>query len=386
MKLLQVFNVYQQYGSEEDLVHRISNFLGPDLIENCLFQSKDWNGRKGPSLFEKFFFSAYNPASIRQLRETQKKSRAKAWLTHNVIPVGSMGVFKEALDQGIPIINYIHNFRPYSLNSTLLINGQVDRSGLEKNFIPEILRAPWRGSRLQSLALAFAFSVYHAGGWERSIKTWIAESDFVKKVFMEAGIPEEKIQVFFPFRHPPKNRPQEEYHHFFLYVGRLIPEKGVRTLIEAWNLIYKHYGKSSPQLKICGGGILAEEVMRACEKNPWIEYCGLVSESEKNELYRTCSGVIVPSIWWEILGVVTFEAYEWKKPVLAADSGGLTETVIHGKSGYHHEPGNAIQLAEQVMDLYRDRRKKEEFGRCGYEWNLRETSPQQWKEKFLKLI
>ncbi len=368
------------------MVNRLSDFLGPESVQNCFFQSKDWNHPVTPALFEKFFLPTYNPTSIRKLRDAQKRSQAKVWLTHNVIPVGSMGVFKEALDQGIPVINYIHNFRPYSVNSSLLIDGVIDRSGLEKNFIPEILRAPWRGSRLQSLALAMAFSVYHAGGWERSIQGWMAESSFVKRIFVEAGVPAEKIHVFFPFREPPQDRPAIEDHGFFLYVGRLIPEKGVRMMVETWNLLHQSEGEKGPKLVICGAGPLSEEMGIAALRNPLIEFRGRVSDEEKNELYRTCSAVLVPSIWWEILGFVTFEAYEWEKPVLAARSGGLTETVEHGVTGFHHEPGNSRQLAEQVLALSADQGMRKTFGRAGYEWNLRETSPALWRERFEGMV
>lgn len=385
-KILQIFNVYQQYGSEEEMVNRLSNFLGSEWVENCFFYSKDWNHPVTPAPFEKFLLPTYNPTSIRKLREAQQKAQAKVWLTHNVIPVGSMGVFKEALDQGIPVINYIHNFRPYSVNSSLLIDGVIDRSGLEKNFIPEILRAPWRGSRLQSLALAMAFSVYHAGGWERSIQGWMAESNFVKQIFVEAGVPEEKIHVFFPFREPPQNRPPIEDRGFYLYVGRLIPEKGVRVMVEAWNLLKQNEGSNAPRLIVCGAGPLTQEMMDAAKENSLIEFRGRVSDVEKNELYRTCSAVLVPSIWWEILGFVTFEAYEWEKPVLAGKSGGLTETVEHGVTGFHHEPGNSQQLANQVMTLASDSQMRMSFGRAGYEWNLRETSPLLWRERFENMV
>ncbi len=47
--------------------------------------------------------------------------------------------------------------------------------------------------------------------------------------------------------------------------------------------------------------------------------------------------MLAPSVWWEPLGLVTYEAYDYGKPMLAARSGGLSETVVAGLTGFLHE-------------------------------------------------
>ena len=100
-----------------------------------------------------------------------------------------------------------------------------------------------------------------------------------------------------------------------------------------------------------------------------------------------CRGLIAPSVWWEPLGLIVHEAYDSARPVLAARSGGLTETVINGKTGYLHEPGNAEQLADDVERLEAQGVSgRSEMGIAGREWLLKNASPAEWRERFVAII
>ena len=92
--------------------------------------------------------------------------------------------------------------------------------------------------------------------------------------------------------------------------------------------------------------------------------------------------MIAPSLWWEPLGLVTYEAYDYSKPMLAAASGGLSETVQHGTTGMLHRPGNAGELAEQILLLESNSSRRLEMGRRGREWLLANTGRTDWLRKF----
>jgi glycosyltransferase involved in cell wall biosynthesis len=114
---------------------------------------------------------------------------------------------------------------------------------------------------------------------------------------------------------------------------------------------------------------------------------GFVSGTVKEDLVKGCRGLIAPSIWWEPLGLIVHEAYDSARPVLAARSGGLTETVTEGVSGFLHEPGSTEQLADDVERLEALGPKgRAEMGQRGREWLLQNAAPEEWRERFVGIV
>jgi glycosyltransferase involved in cell wall biosynthesis len=119
----------------------------------------------------------------------------------------------------------------------------------------------------------------------------------------------------------------------------------------------------------------------------FVEYRGFVDQEEKIELLQSCRAMLAPSVWWEPLGLVTYEAYDFGKPMLAAASGGLTETVRDGVTGFLYESANPKALAEVVKRL-EDLPSEEvqAMGRKGRSWLLEEFSPAAWKIRFKGIV
>jgi glycosyltransferase involved in cell wall biosynthesis len=72
--------------------------------------------------------------------------------------------------------------------------------------------------------------------------------------------------------------------------------------------------------------------------------------------------------------------------MLAARSGGLTETVVHGATGFLHTPGNAAELARQVIELDASPERRTAMGRAGREWLIANTSEEDWLRKFTRVV
>lgn len=82
------------------------------------------------------------------------------------------------------------------------------------------------------------------------------------------------------------------------------------------------------------------------------------------------------------LGLVAYEAYDYSKPVLAARSGGLTETVTDQQTGLLHEPGNADELARHLQLMPNEPAKAKAWGSQGRAWLEKNTTPSDWLERF----
>lgn len=388
MRVLQVFNRYLERGGEEASVERVSDALSlRHKVFHCYFDSRQLPACDG--VFETVSAAmtmVWNRDSAKRLREHARAAKPDFILLHNLFPVGTAALLSEIQKIGIPAISYIHNFRPFSVNGYLWANDRLETAGLKQNFLPEILAGSWQNSRVKTALYAAILTGMHRAHVFRHISHWIAISDFMREKFIEAGIPAHKVTTIRHSWEPMPCPPPADDQGYFLFLGRLITAKGVRVLFDAWRLIEADLGQETPNLLIAGDGPLRKEVEEECSSHKRVSYCGLVDGGEKRALISGCRAMLAPSVWWEGLGLVTFEAYDFAKPMLAAASGGLTETVVHGSTGLLHEPGNARQLADQVIGLSRSPDKASGMGRAGRAWLLANTHRDQWLDKFDKVF
>jgi glycosyltransferase involved in cell wall biosynthesis len=182
-------------------------------------------------------------------------------------------------------------------------------------------------------------------------------------------------------------KPSHEDAGHYLFLGRLIPEKGIEPMLQSWHELKRHLGNRTPPLHVAGSGVLERQVRNAAACNDSIHYLGQISGLQKSEELRTCRALVAPSVWWEPLGLITYEAYDYGKPVLAARAGGLTETVQQGKTGLLHTPGKVSALVADVLTMEKmSSEERQQMGECGRDWLLREASLQKWLKGFDEIL
>ena len=385
-RLLQIFNCYRIPGGEEHFARQLEDVIGRQQVRTCWFHSRDWIGPGAPAQWKQALLMLNNPAAVEKVMQEHRSWKPAAWLVGNVYPVASLGVYATARKEGIPLIQFVHNFRPFSVGATLWAGGEIIDAGLHRNFWSEVQRAAWLNSRLKSAWMAYVLSHFHRSHHIESVSAWVTVSNFLREKFIQAGIPAERVHTLHPFWFAHKEVPVRPEGDYYLFIGRLIEEKGVLVLLAAWDIILRERGANGPRLIIVGHGPLESRVRAAAAGNPLIEYAGFVTDERKAELIAGCRTMLAPSVWWEALGAVTYEAYDFAKPMLAARSGGLTETVQPGVTGELHEPGNATELAGQILRLDQDPARRAAMGRAGREWLLQNTRPERWREQLFKIV
>lgn len=385
MTILQIFNRYQKPGGEEASVLRVADTLSQrHKVVRCYFDSSEWVGRGGLLEYvRQALLMIRNPESLRRVRDEIDAHQPDLILLHNLFPVCSAAVLWHVLRSGIPVVQYIHNFRPFSVNGYCWAGNGLCAQGLRKNFIPEILNGAWQESRLRTAWYALILWGLHLSGAYRGISHWLAISGFMKEKFVEAGIEADRITVLHhswnasgevASQDAPAGEPP-----YLLFLGRLSYEKGVGTLLEAWHLWLK--GGGHGRLVIGGEGPLEDEVRNAASQLSGVEFRGFVTGEEKRKLLHGARAIVVPSRWWEPLGIIVYEAYDHAKPVLVAASGGLTETVIDGQTGLLHRPGDAVQLADHMRRILEDAGYAAQLGRNARGHLLATTNPDAWLER-----
>ena len=84
---------------------------------------------------------------------------------------------------------------------------------------------------------------------------------------------------------------------------------------------------------------------------------------------------------------MVYEAYDYRKPVLAANSGGLSEIVQQDVTGLKHEPGNVHGIVQDVLAMEATpATERLVIGSAGRQWLLREASPQAWLQRFEEIL
>lgn len=131
--------------------------------------------------------------------------------------------------------------------------------------------------------------------------------------------------------------------NYYLYLGRLSEEKGIATLINAFEKL-----DTDAVLKIAGTGPLEQQLRQQYRGEPLIQFLGHVKGDAKIDLIARAKALIVPSEWQEIYPVTIMEANFCATPVIASRIGGLPDMVQAHKNGVLFESGDAMSLFEAL--------------------------------------
>ena len=135
------------------------------------------------------------------------------------------------------------------------------------------------------------------------------------------------------------------YEPWALFVGRLLPYKGLEVLIEAARRLE---GDGAVGIVIGGSGRLETVAPGPLPANVEVRK-GLVGDGEVVALFRRCGLVVLPYIEASQSALVA-AAYYFHKPVIVTRTGALPEYVVEGETGWVVEPGDAAALADALAE------------------------------------
>jgi len=296
--------------------------------------------------WEKLIMGIESTWSLKTYRETKKlirKEKPEVVHIHNLFPLISPSVYYACADEGVPVIQTLHDFRFLCPKAYFMLNGNICERCLEIGLWKAIKYKCFRDSLIQSAGAAFMIWLHRSlKTWSRKVTAYITLTEFAKKKFVKAGFPSSRIFVkpnFF------ECSPTPDFSHngYVLFLGRLGEEKGIRILLEAWKNI-------DVPLKILGDGPLRNEIEELCRKYNLkiVEIMGYKPPNTCLEYLAKARFLILPSVCYEGFPMVIREAFAYGKPVLASRLGALEEIVDDCKTGLLFEPGNPEDLAQKV--------------------------------------
>lgn len=376
MNILIIHNFYTRPGGE-DIVFATEKALlrerGHEIVE-FVRRNDEINGIHCLAASVSVVWSRDSQRALRRLIETVRPDVAHF---HNTFLRISPAAYYACKDTGIPVIQTLHNYRLLCPNAVFFRDGHVCEDCLGKLVPwPGVLHRCYRDSRAATGAVAAMLVVHRLlRTWERTVDVFIALTEFARQKFIEGGLPADRIVVK-PNSVYPDPGPGAHDGGYALFVGRLSPEKGVRTLLAAWERL----GQAIP-LKIVGDGPLAAEVSRTVVRLPRAEWLGQVQLGDVLPLVGRASVVIVPSVWYENFPRVVLEAYAKGTPVIASDLGALAELVEDGRTGLRFCPGDPEDLAAKVEWAWTHPRELAAMGReARREYELKYTAERNYEQ------
>jgi glycosyltransferase involved in cell wall biosynthesis len=346
VKILVAHNYYQQPGGEDTVVERETALLrqaGHSVIDyhrsNTEVESLNWWGKI--TLPKRIVWASDAVRDLETLIRATQPDLAHFHNTHFMI---SPAAYQACRDLHTPVVQSLYNPRLMCPAASFYRNGQLCQDCLGKAFPwPGVLHACYRQSRLQTAVLALSLFFHRRRGtWINMVDGYVMATEFYRQLYIAGGLPADKLHVKPHFVMPVPEARAAGPGQYALFVGRLDPEKGARTLLRAWQ------GLDIP-LKIRGDGQLLAEAQQAAQSNPAIEMVGRLSAHDLFDLMRGARFLVWPSEgFYETFGLVAIESFACGTPVIASRIGVMAEIVADGRTGLHFAPGDANDLAAKA--------------------------------------
>lgn len=366
MRILQVNKFHYPRGGADKYYLDLGAALEKAGHEVAYFSMK--HPKNVSSVYDKYFVSriSFNEGGLRDkllapgrmIYSLEAKRKFKKLITdfkpdiihiHNIYHQLSPSILDVARLASIPVVMHLHDYKLICPNYQLFAHGQICEDCKPNHYFVCAKKRCFKNSFSKSLLAALEMTIHHR--WlkiyYRSINTFIAPSAFMKSKVVEFGWPAEKIKVILnPFssvlRDIVVDAPVSNY---LLYFGRLSPEKGLNTLLEAATL-------TKSELKFAGVGP-EENSLRAlaASKGVKVDFLGFKEGQELKEIIMGAQAIVLPSIWYENMPLSLLEALSLGKPVIASEIGGMPEMIINGKNGWLFKPGDAQDLAAKIKLL-----------------------------------
>jgi len=151
----------------------------------------------------------------------------------------------------------------------------------------------------------------------------------------------------------------------FVFVGRLIANKGPDIALEAFRMVNGRAANS--RLVIVGDGPMLPTLQRYVQAHRLegaVEFLGM--RDDVAEVLRRADVFVRPS-QIEGMPLTILEAMATGLPVVACDVGGVREILAHGVTGFVVAPGSTALVADAMLELLMDPRKRHEMGAAAHE-------------------
>ena len=215
-----------------------------------------------------------------------------------------------------------------------------------------------------------------------SVDAFFSPSRFTREIHQQRGFSRnmEHLPHFAPRDEskPPQLEARPHARPYFLFVGRLEKIKGLQNLIP----VFRDYPHAD--LLVAGTGEYEAELRHAaaCQRN--VVFLGSLQQPQLQRLYRHAVAVIVPSICYEVFGIIILEAYRERTPVIVHRLGALPEVVEESESGFTYQAPE--ELLSAMERLRTDEELRRTMGARGFNKYLERWSEDAHLRAYFQLL
>ena len=263
---------------------------------------------------------------------------------HNIYHQLTPSIVGAAKSLGVPVVMTLHDYKPVCPTYLRLRAGRPCSLCLDGDF-SHVLRTRCAGGSVQASAILYAEAVVQRwlGSYER-VDRLLVPSRFMRDAILHRFNPDQVVLLYNGVDTTELTASLRD-EAFVLYLGRLSPEKGIQTLLEA------HDKTDGWRLVIAGTGPLESALLKQDHKASFV---GHLSGESLRATIASASVVVMPSECYENCPMSVLESMAYGKPVVASRIGGIPELVVDGETGFLFEPGRVDELRRHLDRLMSD--------------------------------
>lgn len=258
----------------------------------------------------------------------------------------SPSVIRGAKELGIPVVLRLSDYFLLCPRFDFLYKKKVCEDCLTCGYMSCIKKRCVKGSLFASVIRVLSMKLHNAMKVYDDVDAFITPSEFLKNKLEANGFQNGKITCIPTFTASKTEVGEPVTGTYGLYFGRITEEKGVETVVRAYESLPDH------EVKIMGDDTTEEAVRlkRYVEDHHMmnVEFLGFKAGKELEEIIKKARFTLIPSIWYDNLPNTALESFQYSKPVIASNIGSLPELVIDGINGYLFDPYKPEELAERI--------------------------------------
>ena len=291
--------------------------------------------------------SVYSLEARSRLRELLRVFRPDIAHLHNVYHQLTLSVIDELEAAGVPIVLTVHDYKPVCPNYQLLANDGPCTRCIGGAYRHALIHRCVKGSFVASGVAALEAHVNRLRNQYGKIDRLISPSVFLRDVLVEGGYQADRIDVIANPVQPSSSPRSSTTAPTFIYFGRLAPEKGLQTLLDAAALL-----DGAARIVIYGTGPLEDEVRTRVEHEQLpVDVRGFAAQAEIFAALGDMRAALLPARWFENCPMSILEAAACGVPTIGSRIGGIPDLIDDGRTGVLVEPGDPAGLAEAINGL-----------------------------------
>lgn len=313
----------------------------------------------------------WNEDARAKVREEIRRTKPDIVHVHNTFVHLSPSVFAACSDEGVPVVQTVHNYRMICAQAAFVRDGRVCRDCVGQFPWPALKHKCYRGSLSATAVLvAMQRKSRNNGTYFTKVDRFIMLSEFMKEIYTRDGFPVGKLAVKEHSAKDPGLGVDRVRANKFVYVGRLVEEKGPDVLIDGW----LKAGLNDWELHILGEGDMKESLQRkaaeaGCTSVVWH---GWVQAGDVMNHIATSRFLVNSSICYESFGLTVVEALACGTPSIVPGHGAMPVIADAPHVGMTFEPSSGDDLARVL---------KEAVGSLETDWNRRSAEGRKRFEK-----